>query len=295
MLQFSKILQNLLLEGFSSKNKSLMDAIKYRNPVSFYYNGPKGEVLPGRRVKAELVAMGLTKKGNLAVRGWVEPPSTSKKGFSEHGWRLFILNRMSGMNIYEDETFDEKRPGYNEEGDRSLTTIYAKSEWGTTRPTPIEPEIPPETHAVEPERVPEPEIPVTEPQIEPETPPEGELPQPKHKEKPTTLPQPEIKRDAEVFNTLQSKIRDVNNQKIVSANDMKQGISDLYRKKMEDWAKSQQEIGGNINPGEGTRRRMEKDAEIELYNQLKSGNIKVSSAHTPLQESIIRMKALILY
>ena len=231
----------------------------------------------------------------MAVRGWVVPPSTSKKGFNEHGWRLFLLNRMSGVNIYEDETLDEKRPGYNEEGDRSLTTIYVKSDWGARRPEVTEPEVPPET-VTAPVAAPEPEVePEISPEIELEIPPEGVLPQPKHKEKPTVLPQPEIKRDVEVFNTLQSKTQDVNNQKIVSANDMKQAISDLYRKKMEDWTKSQQDIGGNTNPGEGTRRRMEKDAEIELYNQLKNGNIKVSTALSPLQESIIRIKTLILY
>ena len=290
MVKFSKILQMLILEGFSSKNKSIMDAIKYRNPVSFYYNGPKGEVLSGRRVKAELVAMGLTKKGNLAVRGWVEPPSTSKKGFGEHGWRLFLLNRMSGTNIYEDETFDEKRPGYNEQGDKSLTTIYAKSEWETTRPEPrqverpIEPQQPPET---EPEAQPE-----IEPEVIPE--PETELPQPRHKPNPSILPQIGIKRDEEVYNTLQNKIQDINNQKQISANDVKQGISDLYRKKIEDWIKSQEEIGGNKNPGEGTRRKIEKDAEIELYSLLKNGGIKVSPVLTPLQETIIRIKALIL-
>ena len=61
MINFTKIFQNLLIEGFSSKNNAIMDAIKYRNPVSFYYNGPRGELLPGRRIKAELLAMGLTK------------------------------------------------------------------------------------------------------------------------------------------------------------------------------------------------------------------------------------------
>ena len=83
MIKFKNILSQILLEAPNgSINKRLKDAIINRHPVSFYYNGPKGEVLSGRRVRAELVAMGLTKKGNMVVRGWVQPPSVSKKGFN---------------------------------------------------------------------------------------------------------------------------------------------------------------------------------------------------------------------
>ncbi len=67
-----------------TKTKPLVDAIKNRNPISFYYSGPrkpkKDSVKPGNRIKAELVAIGLSKKGNLIVRGFVQPPSVSKKG-----------------------------------------------------------------------------------------------------------------------------------------------------------------------------------------------------------------------
>ncbi len=109
-------------------------------PVSFDYRGPRGEVLPGRRIKTELVASGLTKKGNLAFRGWVQPPSVSKKGFTEHGWRTFLLDRISSgsIQVYEDEQFDNKRPGYKEGDDSSFSTTYVTSDWGTTPPAPQE-------------------------------------------------------------------------------------------------------------------------------------------------------------
>lgn len=299
MIKFKNILSQILLEAPNgSINKRLKDAIINRNPVSFYYNGPKGEVLPGRRIRAELVVMGLTKKGNLVVRGWVQPPSTSKKGFdsnklgtAEYGWRMFIISRMSGINIYEDETFDQKRPGYNESGDKSLTSIEVKSNWGTLPTTP-KTELP---------------KPTVTPTVEPEK-PKTELPQPKQKEKPSVLPQPQsqIKRDVEVYNDLKNKIININNNKEVSPENVKLSIDALYNKKLEDWVKSQSEVGGNIKPGEGTRRKLEKDSEIELFRLLKNDNVKVSDTktqpetdiennETPLQESIKRMKTLIFF
>ena len=62
----------------ASKPKALANAIKKRNPISFFYNGPRDQVQAGRRVKVEVVALGLSKKGNMIIRGWVQPPSRSK-------------------------------------------------------------------------------------------------------------------------------------------------------------------------------------------------------------------------
>jgi hypothetical protein len=294
MIKFKNILSQILLEAPNgSINKRLKDAIINRNPVSFYYNGPKGEVLPGRRVRAELVAMGLTKKGNMVVRGWVQPPSVSKKGFNnsnqntpEYGWRLFIITRMSGINIYEDETFNQKRPGYNENGDKSLTSIEVKSNWGTLPIPKKEEPKPTVTPTIEPQKT--------------------ELPQPKPKQKPTTLPQPETKRDIEVYDDLKNKINTVNNKKEITSDDVKLGIDTLYKKKLEDWTKSQSSIGNNTKPGEGTRRRLEKDSEIELFKLLKGDNVNVVTTYTQpetdvetdqnaLQESLKRIKTLIFF
>ena len=285
MINFQNILKSILTEAPNgSIRKRLESAILNRNPVSFYYNGPREDVLAGRRIKTELVAMGLTKKGNLVVRGWVQPPSTSKKGFGEHGWRLFILERMSGVQIYDNETFNEKRPDYTEgKDDGSLTVTYVKSRWDTTQPQPQTPET-------KPIEKPQPQKTKTE------------LPQPKPKEKPTTTPQPEIKRDGEVYNDLKNKINNVNSQKSVSPEDVKLAIGDLYKRKLEDWKKGQVEIGGNTNPGEGTRRRFEKESEYEIYSLLKQDNVTVGNVpqpetpeepETPLMESINRIKALI--
>jgi hypothetical protein len=286
MINFQNILKSILTEAPNgSIRKRLESAILNRNPVSFYYNGPREDVLAGRRIKTELVAMGLTKKGNLVVRGWVQPPSTSKKGFGKHGWRLFILERMSGVQIYDNETFNEKRPDYTEgKDDGSLTVTYVKSRWDTTQPQTTEPK------------------PTEKPQPLPQK-TKTELPQPKPKEKPTTTPQPEIKRDVEVYNDLKNKINNVDSQKSVSPEDVKLAIGDLYKRKLEDWKKGQIEIGGNTNPGEGTRRRFEKESEYEIYSLLKQDSVTVGNVpqtpetpeepETPLMESIKRIKTLI--
>ena len=289
MRNFEDIVIDILMEAApkGSIRARLKYAIENRYPVSFYYNGPKGEVLPGRRIKAEMVAMGLTKKGNLVVRAWVQPPSTSKKGFEEHGWRLFNLKRMSGIQIYEDETFDTKRPDYNPDGDRSLTTIDAKSNWGTTTPTKVEPK-PTEVPTKE---KPQPTVePQPKPQTEPTTP---ELPQPKSDERPSPVPSPEVKRDVEVFNDLKTKVTDVEGQKQISPDDFKNSIDVLYKKKLEDWKELQKQAGGNTTAGEGTRRRLEKDSESDLYQLMKKDKIVVGQ--TQLQESIKRMKTLIFF
>lgn len=104
----------------NSKTQPLINAIKKRNTVTFYYSGPikpkKDSVKRGTRYKAEVMALGLTKKGYMAIRAYVQPPSTSKKGFKKHGWRTFLVTRMSNIQINTDEVFDTKRPGYKEIG-----------------------------------------------------------------------------------------------------------------------------------------------------------------------------------
>ena len=116
----------------ASRPRSIANAIKKRHPVSFFYNGPRGKVQPGRRIKAEMVALGISKSGKMIVRAWVEPPSRSKTGFEKNNWRTFLLSRMSQIEIFDQETFDQKRPGYKEGNDNSMTVTYVTSDWSST-------------------------------------------------------------------------------------------------------------------------------------------------------------------
>ena len=179
----------------TTKTKPIVDAIKNRKKVTFYYSGPrkpkKDSVKPGYRVKAEVVALGLSKKGNLVMRAYVQPPSASKKGFAKHGWRTFMLSRMSGTEI-TDEIFNEKRPGYKEGPDGGLSVTYVTTDW-TKQPKTKKIEKP----KVEPTSTVKPTIEKPDvkgekpqPQVKSTEPKPTELPQPKPEVKPTKAPEP---------------------------------------------------------------------------------------------------------
>jgi len=210
--------QNILK---TTKTKPIVDAIKNRKKISFYYSGPrkpkKDSVKPGKRIDAEAVALGLSKKGNLIMRAYVQPPSVSKKGFNKTGWRTFILSRMSNVEI-SDQTFDSKRPQYKEGSDNSMSVTYVTSDWTKQpkvkkekkpvqpTPQPTEPTVTPKkptTTVTKPEIKAEPEkqeLPQPKPEVKPEPiqkepetsePEKEELPQPKPEEKPSKNPEGE--------------------------------------------------------------------------------------------------------
>lgn len=173
----------------TTKTKPIVDAIKSRNKISFFYSGPrkgKDSVKSGNRIDAEAVALGLSKKGNLIVRAYVQPPSVSKKGFNKTGWRTFMVSRMGNLKV-SDEKFDQKRPDYKEGDDRSMSVTYVTTDW-TNKPEVKKPRI----------IKPKPEVPsaapTTEPSVEPTTttqePKTTELPQPKPKAKPEKIVEP---------------------------------------------------------------------------------------------------------
>lgn len=279
-----KIINILSEQSLSGrKTKPLVDAIKNRNPVTFYYSGPtkpeKDSVKRGVRIRAEVVAMGLSKGGNVIVRAYIQPPSVSKKGYSKTNWRTFRIDRMSNISVLTDETFDAKRPGYKEgaESNRGpMVTTYVTTDWSKT-PEVKQKEVPP------------PPSPVEKPTKEP-------LPQPKTDDKPSPTPQPQKDNVGDVFKTLTPK--DVNGQKIITTQEYKNAVEDLYKRKEGEWKDSQKEIGKNTIPGEGTRKRFELDSNKELSNLLKNNNIMVSDDTTtqtePLQESLKRIKSLML-
>jgi hypothetical protein len=179
----------------TSATKPIVDAIKNRRKITFEYYGPrtpkKDSVRPGKRTKVEPVALGLSKKGNLIIRAWVQPPSVSKTGFQKGNWRTFILSRTRNVEI-TDETFDTKRPQYKEGNDKSMSVTYVTSDWiskprikkyekPSEKPKPvskIEP-IKKDIKKIEPKKV---------------EPTPKELPQPKPKEKPEPLAKIEPKK-----------------------------------------------------------------------------------------------------
>lgn len=265
--------QNILK---TSKTKPIVDAIKNRNMITFYYSGPqkpkKDSVKNGYRVKAEAVALGLSKRGNLIVRAWVQPPSVTKTGFEKHGWRTFIIGRMSNVKI-TDEKFDQQRPKYKLGSDDSMSVTYVTADWTKkpeikksriTKPTE-KPVDKPKVEPVKPE-VPSTEVPKTEPT-------KTELPQPKPEEKPEKEP---------VSQTTDKEYQDKQKE--------------LYNIKKDEWINKQKEIGGNIKPGQGTRARFNKEVEKELSQpkpeEKPSENPEDDVKDKNLQESLKRIKRL---
>lgn len=184
--------QNILK---TTKTKPIVDAIKNRNKISFFYSGPrkpeKTSVKPGNRIDAEAVALGLNKKGNLVVRAYVQPPSVSKKGFDKTGWRTFMVGRMSNLKI-SDSKFDQKRPDYKEGDDKSMSVTYVTADW-TNKPEVKKPRIvkPTVTKPTPKPVQPQPTEPQPiEPEVKPTEPTPTELPQPTPQTKPTKTPTP---------------------------------------------------------------------------------------------------------
>ena len=156
------------LNNSSSRPGSIANAVKKRNPVSFFYNGPRNTVQAGKRVKAELVALGLSKKGNMVVRAWVDQPSKSKTGFQKGNWRTFMVGRMNQVEIYDEETFDQKREGYKEGDDKSMSVTYVTSDWSSTPEPQTQEPVQREPQTQEPEVEPTQREPQTqEPEVEP--------------------------------------------------------------------------------------------------------------------------------
>lgn len=172
------------LTSKSNRPGSIANAIKKRHPVSFFYNGPRGQVQAGKRIKAEMVALGLSKKGNMIVRAWVEPPSRTKSGFEKGHWRTFMVSRMNQIEIFDQETFDQKRPGYKEGDDNSMSVTYVTSDWSTT--PEVRPQEPQQTEPTPQEpQTQEPQTQEPEPSVEPQT---VNLPQPDPENTPSIEP-----------------------------------------------------------------------------------------------------------
>jgi hypothetical protein len=274
--------------------KKIVRSIKNRRPISFYYSGPRKDVLSGRRIKVEPVALGLSKAGNMVVRAWAQPPSVSKKGFKKHGWRLFRLDRISDIILFDDEQFINKRPNYTEDDDGSMTVTYVKSEWDVI-PDVNQVDTTPETREKEQE-LPDPEITsdtdeLPEPKITPNT---DELPEPTPEPIPSITPETtKNDRTQDISNLLSNKMISVENQKQINPDDLFSIIRQTYLMKLKDWKEGQKQLGLNMTPGEGTRRRFEKESEIDVDKVMKKDNIKLFS--NDLQESIRRIKSLILF
>ena len=123
-------LKTLILEVASLG--AVRDAISKKNKCIIYYIGDE----PGGKGLREIepVCLGYSKSGNLVLRAWdYEGAShTAYKGKQPlPGWRLFRLDKITMFRPTEDN-FEEPRPNYNFNGDRSMTKVLINAEFEQT-------------------------------------------------------------------------------------------------------------------------------------------------------------------
>lgn len=119
-----KLLESLkLLITEAASIDDIKRAIEQKQLCSIYYEGDE----PGGRGLREIepVALGRSKAGNLVFRAWDRAGSshTAYKGEQPlPSWRLFRVDKTTMFKPTR-ETFTQAKPGYNFNGDKSMTEV----------------------------------------------------------------------------------------------------------------------------------------------------------------------------
>ena len=124
-------LRGLLLEIASIE--TVQDAVNGKKVCIVDYDGDE----PGGRGLREIepVALGKSKAGNLVMRAW-DREGASHTGYKGEqplpGWRLFRLDKVLSCKP-SGEVYNEPRPNYNFNGDKSMTTIITIARFDNTQ------------------------------------------------------------------------------------------------------------------------------------------------------------------
>ena len=113
--------KSLILEVASID--SVVKAIKNKDKVIIYYDGDE----PGGRGlrSIEPVCFGYSRAGNPVLRAWDDEGAshTAYKGEQPlPGWRLFRVDKIQSFKP-SGEKFTTPKPGYNTNGDKSMTRV----------------------------------------------------------------------------------------------------------------------------------------------------------------------------
>jgi predicted DNA-binding transcriptional regulator YafY len=125
----------------------MQNGIKQKMVMIIYYNDKKPEGRGFRTI--EPVCLGYSKAGNLVLRAWEREGasySASKEGNILPGWRLFRLDKILS-NKPTGEVYNEIRPGYNLNGDKSMVSVIINAKFDNVPPqeTPQPTQQPQET------------------------------------------------------------------------------------------------------------------------------------------------------
>jgi len=123
-------LKSLITEAASIDD--VKRAIEQKQVCSIYYEGDE----PGGRGLREIepLALGRSKAGNLVLRGWDRTGAshTAYKGEQPlPSWRLFRVDKISMLKPTR-ENFTQAQPGYNFNGDKSMTQVITIAKFDNT-------------------------------------------------------------------------------------------------------------------------------------------------------------------
>ena len=121
--------KSLLYE--SANVSDVQDSIRKKIVVTIYYDGDE---LGGKGYRTiEPVCLGTSKAGNKVLRAWdlegaSHTDTTGKKPLP--GWRMFRLDKIFTYQPTTDN-FSVMRPGYNPNGDKSMTNVILNAQFNT--------------------------------------------------------------------------------------------------------------------------------------------------------------------
>ena len=122
-------IKSLIIESASIDD--IKKSIEQKQVVSIYYDGDE----PGGKGLREIepVAFGRSKSGNFVLRAWDRTGAshTAYKGEQPlPSWRLFRVDKLVNYKPTR-EVFTEPKPGYNFNGDRSMSEVILIAKFPT--------------------------------------------------------------------------------------------------------------------------------------------------------------------
>ena len=126
-MRLQSTLRDLICEIASIDD--IVNSIKNRKRCIIYYDGDE----PGGRGLREIepVCLGTSKAGNKVLRAWDNEGASHTSYLGEKplpGWRLFRVDKILSIKP-TGETFNEVRPNFNPNGDKSMTSIIIISKF----------------------------------------------------------------------------------------------------------------------------------------------------------------------
>lgn len=126
-MRLQSTLRDLICEIASIDD--IVNSIKNRKRCIIYYDGDE----PGGRGLREIepVCLGTSKAGNKVLRAWDNEGASHTSYLGEKplpGWRLFRVDKILSIKP-TGESFNEVRPNFNPNGDKSMTSVIIISKF----------------------------------------------------------------------------------------------------------------------------------------------------------------------